>query len=359
MLTSIIVVLLQAAALDGTANNASDPIETVTASAKSAVLAKVIKQAPPTYPRAGLEKRREAWVHVTYCIDESGATQNVSILDSVGGPKFEQAAIDAVDQWEFEPALMGGQPSWQSRNQAYISFALEQSKRGASTKFGRQFRKLGKLIDEKKLGEADELFWHVHDTYDLSLYEMSKLWAQRVRFESLTGDLQKLDVALHRATASNGQWIDKGSYIELLMLRVQIEAIIGQYNAAIEAFEELSDVAGENSEEAQSARPVIEKLTQLIGSDKVLRIEAKVGTSGECINCNNSWNFSPVRRVFLLSNISGKLTSMEIRCDRKRFEFKVSDDVEWNMPDALGSCNVTIYGDPGATFDVLMPPTPT
>jgi tetratricopeptide (TPR) repeat protein len=254
---------------------------------------------------------------------------------------------------------MGGEPSWQSRNQAYINFALSVDKRGAGTKFARQFRKLGKLIDEKKLEEADELFWRVYDTYDLSLYEMSKLWAQRVRFESLTGDLQKLDVALHRANASDGQWIDKRSYIELLMLRVQVEALIGQYKAAIEAFEELTDVAGKNSEEAKSARPIIEKLTELIGSDQVLRIEAKVGTNGECINCNNSWNFSPVRRVFALSNISGKLTSMEIRCDHKRFEFKVSDDVEWNIPDKLGSCNVTIYGDPGATFDVLMPPFPT
>jgi tetratricopeptide (TPR) repeat protein len=254
---------------------------------------------------------------------------------------------------------MGGEPSWQSRNQAYINFALSVDKRGAGTKFARQFRKLGKLIDEKKLEEADELFWRVYDTYDLSLYEMSKLWAQRVRIESLKGDLQELDVALHRATASDGQWIDKRSYIELLMLRVQVEALIGQYKAAIEAFEELTDVAGKNSEEAKSARPIIEKLTELIGSDQVLRIEAKVGTNGECINCNNSWNFSPVRRVFALSNISGKLTSMEIRCDHKRFEFKVSDDVEWNIPDKLGSCNVTIYGDPGATFDVLMPPFPT
>jgi TonB family protein len=359
MLTSTIIVLLQAAALEGTASNAADPNETVRAPAKTAVLASVIKQSPPKYPRMELIRGKEAWVHVTYCIDESGETQNISILDSVGGQEFEQAAIDAVDQWQFKPALIGGEPSWQSRNQAYISFAISDIEKGAGIGFIRQFRKLGKLIDEKKLEEADELFWRVYDTYDLSLYEMSKLWAQRVRFESLTGDLQKLDVALHRATASGGQWIDKSSYIELLMIRVQVEAITGQYKAAIEAFEELTDAGGANSDEAKLARPIIEKLTELIGSDQVLRIAAQVGTAGECINCNNSWNFSPVRRVFALSNISGKLTSIDFRCDHKRFEFEVSDDVEWNMPDELGSCNVSIYGDPGTTFDVLMPPSAT
>jgi outer membrane biosynthesis protein TonB len=92
MLTSIIIVLLQATP-EGTAGNVTDPIETVTASAQSAVLAKVIKQGPPIYPGSELMRGKEAWVHVTYCIDESGEPQNVSILDSVGGPKFERAAI--------------------------------------------------------------------------------------------------------------------------------------------------------------------------------------------------------------------------------------------------------------------------
>jgi TonB family protein len=357
MLTSTKIVLLLAAALQGTADNVADPIEAVTASSKTVVVAKAIDKMPPIYPQAALFRGKEAWVHVTYCIDESGETQNVSILDSVGGPEFERAAIDAVDEWEFEPALMDGNPSWQSHNDVYMNFAISNNPKGASSSFIKQFKKLGKLIDEKKLDEADELFWHVHDTYDLSLYELSKLWAQRVRFEILAGDMQKVDLALHRATASDGKWIERKSYINLLMIRVQVEVIIGQYQAAIEAFEELTDVAGEKSKEAKAARPIIEKLTEMIGSDQILRIEAKVITNDQCTNCNSSWDFSPVRRVFALNNISGELTSIEIRCDHKRFESKVSDNVQWNIPDHYGSCRVTIFGDPGTTFDVLMPPS--
>src|SRR5690606_28472189 len=154
MLASAIFVLLQVAAFDGTVSDAAAPVETVTT--KSAVLAKVIKREAPDYPRGELMKGKEAWVHVTYCIDESGETRNISILDSVGGPRFEKAAIEAVEQWQFEPALMGGEPSWQSRNQAYISFAISQSDRGADSKFVWHFKKLGKLIEEEKLEEADE-----------------------------------------------------------------------------------------------------------------------------------------------------------------------------------------------------------
>jgi hypothetical protein len=62
---------------------------------------------------------------------------------------------------------------------------------------------------------------------DFSLYELSKLWAQRVRYETISGDMYMLDMALHRATASKGQWIEKKSYIRLLELRVRAELKIG------------------------------------------------------------------------------------------------------------------------------------
>ena len=359
MIASAIIVLALAAAPEVQADDTQQALEAIIESSRKLVPAKSIERTAPKYPLAELRKGREAWVRVAYCIDESGETQNVSILDSVGGAKFDKAALATVKEWKFEPALIDGEPSWQSRNQVYISFALSGDNKGASKRFASQFKKLGKLIDKKELEEADELFWHVHDNYDLSLYELSKLWAQRVRYEGMTGDLYRLDMALHRATASKGEWIDRRSYIRLLKLRAQVEVNIGQYAAAIEAFEELADAAGEDSEEVKALRPVIDKLRDLIGGDQVLRIPAKVRTRNECNSCNNSWTFTPVRNAFALTSIAGKLTSVELRCDHKRFESEVSDLVEWNIPDDWGSCSVNIYGDPGTTFDVLLLPDST
>ena len=93
-----------------------------------------------------------------------------------------------------------------------------------------------------------------------------------------------LDMALHRATASKGQWIEEKSYIRLLELRVRVELKIGQYHAAMRAFRELVKVTGKNAE---------------------------VRTKDECNVCNNSWAFTPVRNDFSFANSKGTMDILE------------------------------------------------
>jgi TonB family protein len=308
----------------------------------------------PEYPRIDLNRGREAWVRITYCIDESGAVQNVSVLDSIGNERFDRAAIKTVEQWKFEPAMQSGKPVWQSRNNVLVNFSLEGEERGASKIFATKYRQLGRLIEADKLKAADELFHKIYETYDLNLYELAKLWAQRVRYESKVGDLYKLDLALQRATASDGEWIDKQSYIQLLGVRAMVELKLGKYQEARRSYDELIDAAGNDAENVVAMRGTFEKVQTMIDGDQILKIEAEVRPRDECAFCNNSWNFSPVRNDFTLANIRGTLKSIDMRCDNKRFESDVTEFVEWHIPKSWGSCQVHIYGEPGATFDVLM-----
>lgn len=338
------------------AATAHEALDTIVESSRQLTPAKQIERTAPRYPKQELRNGNQAWVHIAYCIDESGSPQNVTVLDSVGSAKFDQAAIDSVKRWKFEPALVNGEPSWQSRNQSLITFAIERGNTGASRKFIKEFRKIGRLIDEDNLSEADRLFWRVYESFDLSLYELAKLWAQRVRYEGKLGDMYKLDMALHRATASDGKWIDNSSYVRLLKLRLQVEINLGQYHAARRAFSKLVKAAGEDAEEVLALRPMMDKLRDMIDGDDILKISAEVRRRGECNNCNDSWNFTPVRNDFSFDNISGHLKSIEMRCDHKRFESAVSELVEWHIPEDWGTCNVQVYGEPGTTFDVLMLP---
>lgn len=360
---TISLLLLAATPPDAQAGAASEAPEvqealgTVMDSSRQLISAKQIEKSVPRYPAAELRRGRQAWVRIAYCIDESGSTQNVSVLDSVGDESFNKAAVRTVEKWKFEPALVDGQPSWQSRNQVVITFAIERGNEGASRRFAALFKKIGKLIDQEKLEEADKLFWRVYETHDLSLYELAKLWAQRVRYEGMSGDIYKLDMALHRATASEGEWIDEKSYIRLLRLRVLVEVQIGQYSAALRGFKELVNAAGDDSDEVTELRPTIEELQAMIDSDNILKINAKVMTKDECNLCNDSWAFTPVRNNFEFTNISGDLRSIEMSCDRKRFESAASDLVAWHIPDYWGTCHVQVYGAPGTTFDILMLPS--
>lgn len=352
----MLIFLWLSALPDAEQSAAQHKLDKVIESSRKLVPAKQIERRAPQYPRSALRDGGQAWVNIAYCIDETGSPQNVTVLDSVGSSRFDRAAIDAVQRWKFEPALVDGKPSWQSRNQAIITFAIERSNEGARRKFIGEFRRIGKLIDEDKLDEADERFQRVYDTYDLSLYELSKLWAQRARYEGKRGDMYKLDLALHRATASKGEWIDESSYVRLLQLRVKVELGIGKYREARRSFGELATAVGKDAEEVVALQPVMDKLRDMIQSKEILKINAVVRTRDECHYCNDSWHFSPVRRDFAFANISGSLKSIEMRCDHKHFESAVEDLVEWHLPDSWGSCNVQVYGDPGTTFDVMMLP---
>jgi periplasmic protein TonB len=64
--------------------------------------------ATPIYPALAQAARQEGVVILETIIDARGAVEKVHVLR--GYPLLDQAAIDAVRQWRFTPALLNGQP---------------------------------------------------------------------------------------------------------------------------------------------------------------------------------------------------------------------------------------------------------
>ncbi len=348
--------LASAAAADEPADETEKAYASVAESARIYVPAKPVEKEKPKYPRLELSKGYEAWIYMSYCIDETGVPQNISIEDSVGDKSFERQAMEMVEDWRFEPARVDGQPSWQSNNQTYVYFAIDQEERGADPSFIWNFKKVSRLIDADKLDEADALFEKLFSSKKLSLYEYSKLWAQRAKYELKKGDLYKLDLALHRASASKGKWIDAASYQELLALRVRVEVKLEKYAEAISTYKRLRKVAGGESPAVIQLRPFVERVHAAVDGDAILKTSAEIRRKGECFSCNDSYVFRPARRLISFSDIDGELTSIEMRCKHKYFESDISDLVQWQIPGSWGSCRVEIRGEPGTTFNILTHP---
>ena len=62
----------------------------------------------PIYPPVALASRREGIVVLEAVIAENGAVRDVRVLRSI--PLLDQAAVDAVRQWQFTPTLLNGEP---------------------------------------------------------------------------------------------------------------------------------------------------------------------------------------------------------------------------------------------------------
>jgi protein TonB len=62
----------------------------------------------PVYPEDARAAKVEGAVIIEAVIDKLGKVQDARVLQSV--PMLDQAAIDAVRQWQFEPTVIEGRP---------------------------------------------------------------------------------------------------------------------------------------------------------------------------------------------------------------------------------------------------------
>lgn len=67
-----------------------------------------IRDAHPIYPAIAQAARVEGTVILEAILDETGHVRNLRVLRS--HPMLEQAAVDAVRQWEYTPSLLNGVP---------------------------------------------------------------------------------------------------------------------------------------------------------------------------------------------------------------------------------------------------------
>ena len=72
--------------------------------------AKVVQAASPSYPLQAARNQTSGFAVVEFTVSASGSVENPHIVDSSPRRVFDSAAIQAVRQSKFDPALRDGQP---------------------------------------------------------------------------------------------------------------------------------------------------------------------------------------------------------------------------------------------------------
>ena len=75
----------------------------------NATLPRVLRQIPPTYPLAMRQSGLRGEVLVDFVVDIEGRVTRAFVVRSLN-PAFDEPALDAVDQWTFEPGRKDGVP---------------------------------------------------------------------------------------------------------------------------------------------------------------------------------------------------------------------------------------------------------
>lgn len=71
---------------------------------------RLIDGPPPSYPRVALRLQQQGSVLLEIEVDAAGRVAAVSVLESSGFARLDQAAREGVLAWRFEPALRDGAP---------------------------------------------------------------------------------------------------------------------------------------------------------------------------------------------------------------------------------------------------------
>ena len=78
----------------------------------------------PEYPRTAMKERRQGTIQLEVVVGKDGTVQKVRVLEPAAErADLEQAAVDAVKQWVYEPWLKDGKPCPVIFN-VKVSFAL-------------------------------------------------------------------------------------------------------------------------------------------------------------------------------------------------------------------------------------------
>jgi protein TonB len=109
---------------DNVAADVAPPLVQQTSTPVAASALTRTKYVAPKYPRSAQRRGQSGWVEVEFTVDLDGSVQSVSVIASDPGVTFINAAVTAIEKWEFEPVIENN-IAVQKRATVRMMFAVE------------------------------------------------------------------------------------------------------------------------------------------------------------------------------------------------------------------------------------------
>jgi TonB family protein len=195
-------------------------------------LAQNTAQPEPKFPTS--ERGREGWTILDCGTNDAGIVVDLSIKDSSGSSAFNEAAIEAVREWRFEPGA-GRQLS------VLLNFVFEQSQVHLSRKFIAHIQDVHRLIEEGELDAAKERIAAYRVEENIDAYELAYSLIAEGRVASMHGDKAEHLRVFRRAVINDGHWLERDKYLMLLHSIVVLEVQQQDFTSALENYALLTE----------------------------------------------------------------------------------------------------------------------
>jgi TonB family protein len=312
-----------------------------TANLRMGVVAKGVRRPEPAYPPELVDAGYEGWVRVRYTVKADGSTADVVIEDS-SERILEQAVLDAVRRWEFDPSILGGRPIDQPNTFTMLVFTPEVG-RALSPEFRRRCDHVRELLADNDLLRAAQGLEELAGRERLSLRERAYLDLTEAAMRAKQGDAVRELRSLERARVDYGNYLDSEAHARALVSELRIELGRSQLKAALQAYDSL---IARRAEIPPAIAQVGEAIRFQVASSEPLVRSGQIS--------DRVWSHSPLRRDLTFRDVTGSLESLELRCDGRRgVDASLTPGETWSLPEEWGNCTLYVTGTPGTTFTLV------
>ncbi len=328
----------------------------------------------------------EGIVKVRYTVKADGSVDDVEIIDYVSNQFVNNMLRDTVRGWTFKPGTVDGEAA-DFYNQEWL-FAMrvdpnapatpppfgpggrgpaagdsEESAEPAMPVLANQEQIPLAMSEEIKEGIVEIYALMAQQDQDEALKQLTRLMrkdyvtvfdfaianelhanilmTRKELFEAL--EAVNLATMTYEGPQGDKRYFLTDDALELALKRKFLLALsVRQNQLAWNTYEELNnkfDIAADD--------PIHQQATQvktLLDSPEPLQLITKI--------VDEQWTYKPARRIFTITNVDGKLSEIEARCERRNLELKYQENVDWTLPDSLGECELDFKGRDGTQFVV-------
>ena len=297
---------------------------------------------PPVYPFRQQRKSQGGIVEIVFMVSEKGTTFSAMVVDSTH-PEFEPAAIEAVNNYLYEPATVNGKPV-DSVSEIRIMFAMRDSKDAATPRYSRLYRRAKASLssdnpDRQKIRKTLD---NMADEDFLSNYTLAYLYLLEYSFaEKFLGKSDQLQ-ALRKLLLFEGKVEEKNQLLDAATMKsirmniLQLLIQLGFYGEARNEFYWL------NKELPDAAKPFESAMSQVY---EKLKQGGVIARPIEIPDRGYDFHYL-TKRSFEIDVAAGQIEKLNFYCTQKFGTMSFIPASNYQVPEDWGSCNVQIVGEP-------------
>jgi hypothetical protein len=272
------------------------------------------------------------------------------VEDSTGDRGFERAALNAVEDWRYEPATLNGTPIMQGQTEVWMVFRL-QGRTGASERFIAAYEAAGQQLAANDLEATAETLNEIDQSIKANLYEDALYWwLHSIYLEADSPENRdEIKTSVRRAIGYEEHFLPPEQLVTAIRRLYVMQFQDGELADAIETFEMLE--TAETAKTARSYAATFQELSGHLREVRALIAGSDMLVSRAEIEGNGYWFQRTLRGTFSVEEIDGELESLDLRCESRAAKYdSVSANEVLAVPDGWEKCSVYVKGKPGSTF---------